>query len=142
MPDIGALLKSEITRLSRKEAKSESDILRRASAQYRRDIAALKRQVADLQKVVNRLGGAVAKAAPKLAAPAADSGTPTRFVPKGLTSMRKRLGLSQAELAHLLGVSGQSVYQWERGTTRPRAEPLRKIVALRSVTKAVKSKRT
>ena len=40
MANIGALLKSEITRLSRKEAKSESDTLRKASAQYRRDIAA------------------------------------------------------------------------------------------------------
>jgi DNA-binding XRE family transcriptional regulator len=29
-------------------------------------------------------------------------------------SLRGRLGLSQSDLAVLLGVTGQSVYQWER----------------------------
>ena len=43
MPNIAAVLKEEITRLARKEAKSQVAPLKMANAQYRRDIAALKR---------------------------------------------------------------------------------------------------
>ena len=33
---------------------------------------------------------------------------------KSIRKMRHKLGLTQGEFAQLLGVSGQSVYQWER----------------------------
>ena len=46
MPNIGTLLKEEITRLSRKEARSQVEPTKKASVQQRKDIAALKRQVA------------------------------------------------------------------------------------------------
>jgi hypothetical protein len=39
MANIGALLKSEITRLARKEAKAQTATLRKLGASYRRDIA-------------------------------------------------------------------------------------------------------
>lgn len=137
MPNIGAVLKSEITRLSRKEAKTESDALKKASAQYRRDIAALKRQVADLEKFVKRLGHTMAKTTSALPADKPDQeGKPMRFVAKGLVSLRKRLGLTQGALADVLGVSSASIFNWESGNTKPRAEQLQKIVALRSMSKA------
>jgi len=135
MPNIGALLKSEITRLSRKEAKTEADELRKASARYRRDIAALKKQVADLEKVVKRLSSTVAKSASVAPEVPPIAATSARFSPKGLVSTRKRLGLSQGALADLLGVSLATVFNYEKGITRPRAEPMQKIIALRSVTK-------
>ena len=50
MPDIAAVLKEEIARLARKEVRSQTEGLKKASAQYRRDIAALKRQVAELER--------------------------------------------------------------------------------------------
>jgi DNA-binding transcriptional regulator YiaG len=136
MPNIGALLKSEITRLSRKEAKTEADELRKASARYRRDIAALKKQVAELDRAVKRLSGVVAKGGPSISESAASDTTSARFSPKGLVSTRKRLGLSQGGLAALLGVSLASIFNYEKGVTRPRPEVLHKIVALRSVSKA------
>jgi N-acetylneuraminic acid mutarotase len=52
MPNIASVLKEEILRLARKEARSETNALKKASAQYRRDIAALKRQITDLQRKV------------------------------------------------------------------------------------------
>ena len=36
-----------------------------------------------------------------------------------IKSMRKRLGLSQEELAQRLGVSFTSVNRWENGQTKP-----------------------
>jgi transcriptional regulator with XRE-family HTH domain len=58
---------------------------------------------------------------------------PIRFVAKGLVSLRRRLGLSAAELARLLGVSTQSIYHWEHKKTTPRKAQVAAIVALRSI---------
>lgn len=58
-----------------------------------------------------------------------------RFAAKGLRSQRNRLGLSQTDLGTLLGVSAQSIYNWESESTRPRDEQLAKLAALRGIGK-------
>jgi transcriptional regulator with XRE-family HTH domain len=58
-----------------------------------------------------------------------------RFSAKGLAAKRKRRDLSAAAMAALLGVSGQSIYKWEEGKTRPRASQLPAIAALRKMGK-------
>lgn len=133
MPNIASILKEEIARVARKEVRAETQPLKKASAHYRSDIAALKRRIAALEKLVSRLG----KAATPKALPAA-TGEPTgsfRFSASGLQAQRKRLGLSASEAAALLGVSDQSVYKWENGKTRPRASQFAAIAALRSMSK-------
>ena len=52
MPNIGTVLKDEISRLSRRASHSQIDPTRKATAQHRRDIALLKRQVAQLERQV------------------------------------------------------------------------------------------
>ena len=49
--------------------------------------------------------------------------------------MRKRLGLSAAQLAALVGVSEQSVYNWETKKATPRKEQFAAIIALRGIGK-------
>ena len=58
-----------------------------------------------------------------------------RFVAKGLRSQRDRLGLSAEGLGKVLGVSAQSVYNWESGKARPRQEQIAKLSHLRKVGK-------
>ena len=58
-----------------------------------------------------------------------------RFVAKGLKAQRSRLDISAADYARLVGVSAQSVYNWEHGHARPGAEQLGKIAKLRSIGK-------
>jgi transcriptional regulator with XRE-family HTH domain len=58
-----------------------------------------------------------------------------RFVAKGLRSQRKRLGLSQTDVGTLLGVSAQSIYNWESESARPRDDQLAKLAALRGIGK-------
>ena len=58
-----------------------------------------------------------------------------RFVAKGLRSQRSRLGLSADGFGKLVGVSAQSIYNWERGTAYPRAQQLARIAALRGIGK-------
>jgi DNA-binding transcriptional regulator YiaG len=130
MPNIGSFLKEEISRLCRRELRRETAMLKRASVVYRHDIAALKREVAALTRQIAML----AKRAPSTPeAPTNDK--PIRFVAKGLPSLRKRLGLSALQLARLLNVSEQSVYNWESKKTTPRKEQVAAIAALRSVGK-------
>jgi DNA-binding XRE family transcriptional regulator len=133
MPNIGTLLRDEISRLSRKEIRSQVDSTRKATTQHRRDISALKRQVAQLERQVTLLSRRVPGA--PTAAPPAPGEPRVRFVAKGLRSQRVRLGLSASDFGRLLGVSAQSIYNWERGLARPRAEQLAKLTALRAVGK-------
>ncbi|RYG14878.1 MAG: XRE family transcriptional regulator [Burkholderiales bacterium] len=133
MPNIASVLKEEIARVARKESRGDNQKLKKSSAQYRTDIAALKRRVLALEKLVGRLGRSSRRAAP-----AETDGEPSsrlRFSAKGLASQRKRLGLSAAEAGAIIGVSGQSIYKWEDGKARPRASQLPGIAGLRGMSK-------
>lgn len=133
MPNIATILKAEIARVARKETRADTQQLKKASAHYRSDIAALKRRIAALEQLVGRLGKAAVKTAP--AAKADEPASSFRFSASGLQAQRKRLGLSASEAALLLGVSDQSVYKWENGKTRPRASQFASIAALRGMSK-------
>lgn len=132
MPNIGALLKQEIVRLSRREVRTQVQATRKSSALYRGHIAALKRQVATLESQVALLERKVlAKPRPTNG----DSSTRIRFVAKGLKSQRNRLGLSAADYGRLVGVSAQSIYNWEHGNASPRAGQLSVIATIRGMGK-------
>ena len=133
MSNIGAFLREEITRLSRKEVRSQVDPTRKFTAQHRRDIAALKRQIAQLERQVKQLSRNVLGA--RTTAVSGSPAKPTRFSAKGLHSNRNRLGLSAIEFGKLVGVSAQTIYNWEQETTRPRAEQLDKLATLRGLGK-------
>ena len=133
MADITRIFKEEIARLARKEIRAETERLKKASAQYRSDIAALKRQVADLEK---QLGRAARQTRPvESPAPSNGEDAPHRFSVKGLKSLRARLEISAADFARLLGVSPQTIYNWETEKTRPRADQVAAIAGLRMIGK-------
>jgi DNA-binding transcriptional regulator YiaG len=130
MPNFSSLFKDEVTRLARRQVRHEVESLKKASGQYRRDIAALKREVARLGRQAART-----ERTRKSAESPTDSASNTkiRFVAKGLKSQRERLGLSAAEYAKLVDVSQQSIYNWESGSTRPRAEQIAVLASLRAL---------
>jgi len=133
MPNIGSILKSEIARVARKEVRGETLGLKGAVRACRAEIAALKRRTHTLEQDLRRLSKATARVAP-VAAKDVSSKT-LRFSPKGLASQRRRLGLSADACGLLVGASGQSIYNWEQGKSRPRAAHLPAIAALRSMGK-------
>ena len=133
MPNFGTVLRDEISRLSRREVRSQVDATKRATAQHRRHIAALKRQVAQLERQVAVLARKVLET-PEARTNASTAARP-RFVAKGLRSQRNRLGLSAADYGKLLSVSAQSVYSWERGLASPRNAQLARLAALRGIGK-------
>ena len=135
MANIARVLREEILRLSRKETRSQTIGTKKAAAQHRHDIAALKRQVADLQRQVNLLLSRASKGGASHAHTAGTNGTRIRFVAKGLRSHRTRLGLSAGDFGKLVGASANSVYAWETGKTVPRREQIAKIAVVRAMGK-------
>jgi DNA-binding transcriptional regulator YiaG len=133
MPNIGSVLRDEISRLSRREVRKLTNATKAATTIHRRHIAALHRRVRQLERDLAALRKKGAPSA-QASAPAAKS-APLRFVAKGLRSHRRRLGLSANEFGKLIGVSANSVYAWEGGSTAPRKEQVAKIAALRAVGK-------
>ena len=134
MANFATALKAEVVRLARREIRGQTLALQKASAAHRRQIAALRRQVVALERKAKTLVKNSARAAP-VAAAADGEGSSVRFVAKGLKSLRGRLGLSAGELGRLLGVSGQSVYNWENQKAVPRRAQVQALAQLRGLGK-------
>jgi DNA-binding transcriptional regulator YiaG len=132
MSNVASALREEISRISRKEIRRETSSLKKASTIYRSEIAALKRRVQELERQLRRASRGGERPVP--AAANEDSVSQgTRFSARSMASQRKRLGLSAAECGLLIGASSQSVYNWEEGKARPRAQHLPAIFALRNL---------
>lgn len=133
MPNIASNLKSEISRVARKEVRGETLGLKKATSAYRAEIAALKRLMQTLEQEVRRLSKVGAKPTPVgvTEAPA----TKLRFTAEGFAAQRRRLQLSAHDCGLLVGASGRSVYHWEAGKGKPRPKLLPAIAALRTMGK-------
>lgn len=133
MPNIATALRDEIKRLSRQQSRTQVEPTKKATATHRRDIALLKRQVVQLERQVKSL---LRRASGASHVPQETTPEPTvRFIAKGIRSHRDRLGLSAEGLGKVLGVSAQSVYNWESGKVRPRQDQIAKLSHLRKVGK-------
>ena len=132
-------LKAEIARIARKAVRAETGALKKANAQYRSEIAALKRRLGELERAQARLAkGQGERTTPRQAKAQAEEDATAqglRFRVAGFANLRKKLGLSAAEMGQLIGVSAQSVYHWESGKSRPRAAQLAAIAAVRGLGK-------
>ena len=133
MPNIASVLKAEITRIARKEAKSEIGALKKAASLYRSEIAALKRRMHTLEQQLRRLSKVRAKTSRDDNGDDFSSAGKLRFSAKGLSAQRRRLGLSAHDCSLLLGTSQQTIYNWEQGKARPLAQHLPAIAALRTM---------
>ena len=130
MPNIAAVLKEEICRLAKKEVKAQVGKTQKSSAQYRRDIANLKRLLSQQEREIKLLKKQQGQT-PKEEEPL-DS---VRFSARSVKAQRSRLGLSAADYGKLVGVSGLTIYNWEHDKSRPRKAQLAALVAVRGIGK-------
>jgi DNA-binding transcriptional regulator YiaG len=119
MANVLQALKEEIGRVAKRELKKDMVRIRQDTIWLKKNVADLKRRVVVLERE-NRLLRAKSTRLEKETAPAAENLEKMRVTGKMIRSLRKRLGIAQVELGQLLGVSGQSVYQWERKDDRLR----------------------
>jgi len=126
MPNFAQTLKQEISRVARKEVREDIAALRKSVTTHRSEIAALKRMVKELGSQLRLAQKAVAHAAPATAEKKA-AGRPGRkraFSADRLKAKRQTLGMSQMQMAQLLGISSLSLWKWESGQVTPRTSML------------------
>lgn len=105
-------LRSEISKVARREIKQELDPIKRVNASQRKYIADLRREIADLQKEVKLLQKECD--VPAEAVKADEQEQRFWITGKGVLSLRKRIDITQVELAQLAGVTQQTVVRWEK----------------------------
>ena len=119
--------------MARKELKPELQGLRKALTHHRSEIAALKREVkalTSLVKTAQRQVKAVDVAKAPAKVPAVKKPRQAGFEAQALLDKRTALGLTQKDMATLLGASSLSVYKWESGQVQPRAAQLERIAVV------------
>lgn len=135
MPNIAALLKSEISRVARKEVRAETDSLRKLVSAQRSAIASLKRELADLRKEQKQSAQPKKTVDVSMDAPQAGE-VKRRFSASRLATHRQKTGLSASDYGALVGISGQSIYHYEQGKARPHAAVVRKLSMIKELSKA------
>ena len=135
MGKVGSIIKSEIIRLAKRE-------LRQVSIPLGRDVRSLKNTVSQLRKSVLVLERFVAqrqkessKREIRLEA-SPEELKKSRFSPRLIQSLRKKLRITQKELAVLAGVTVGAVHQWEMGKFQPKTVKKARLVALRKLTRS------
>jgi DNA-binding transcriptional regulator YiaG len=129
MPDLAKALNAEIRRLARREAKAMVAPLHKALSQLRRQVWRLNRDARSLSRQLAEKStrpAALAEPAPEVAARG-------RISPRLVAKLRARLGLSLGEFAVLLGVSSNSVFNWEHGKSRPNRALRARLIAARQL---------
>ncbi len=91
-------LKTEISRLAKKEVRAETQALKKATAQYRSEIAALKRRVADLESQIKKIGKSAARSRTVETESSDEVGPALPFRVAGFAALRKKLAISAAEM--------------------------------------------
>jgi DNA-binding transcriptional regulator YiaG len=134
MTTLAIALKDEIRRLARKEIRAQTGKQARAVAQYRREIARLKRQQREHEKKIAFLAAQARKSQP-FAPAKTEQNADLRFSARSVKAQRRRTGLSAADYAKLVGVSSLTIYNWEHNKSRPRKEQFAALVSLRNLGK-------
>ena len=131
MPSISKLMNAEISRLARREARSLIAGIKKDTIRLKKYTAALKRKVAELEKANKQIINQSRPITPDISPESA----PKCLTSRNILAMRKRLKLSQALFAKLVGVTDQSVYNWEakKGKLKLRGETLSKVIAVRGM---------
>jgi DNA-binding transcriptional regulator YiaG len=103
-------------------------VTRKPIATLRRAVSELKRQVAELKRLLRAVQKGGQPRAATAASPESEAVNPSRIRPTGpmVRKLRAKQGLMQAEFAKLAGISGLTVYMWEKsaGRINPRGRAL------------------
>ena len=117
MSNVVKILKGEIARISKKEAKSATQVIGKSNIWLRKTVADLKKRLVLLEKENKHLVVAIKKfQVEQSQKPDQEEGKKARFTSRGVRALRKKLRLSQADFGKLVGATTHAVYLWEKKT--------------------------
>jgi DNA-binding transcriptional regulator YiaG len=132
MGKVGSIINSEIIRLTKGEVRKVSIPLKRDVRLLKNMISPLRKSVLTLERFAAHQQKELSKREIRLEAPSEEI-KQSRFSPRLLQSLRKRLGITQKELAILAGVTVGAAHLWESGKFRPKENKMGVLVALRKL---------
>jgi DNA-binding transcriptional regulator YiaG len=141
--NIAQVLKAEISRISKHEAKLLTSTTRSTAIQLKKTTADLKNRLSILEKSNKELQKQVESLVASIPKPAEEPEAKGWISGKGVKAMRKKMGVSQKELAKLTGVSTGAVVQWERqaGMLKLKDASKKAIMDIRGIGKVEARKR-
>jgi DNA-binding transcriptional regulator YiaG len=138
MGKLTEVLRAEITRLARREIKQSALSLASNVTALKRSVSKVLQALAVLERKLDGQTAAL-RALQTGQVVAEDLGAEdkqSRLSAGLLKKLRKRLKISQMELARLVGVSHPAVAAWEQGRAKPRESTRAAIIALRALSPA------
>jgi DNA-binding transcriptional regulator YiaG len=132
MGKVGSIIKSEIIRLAKRELSKVSNPLGRDVRLLKNMISPLRKSVLSLERFAAHQQKELSNREIRIEAPPEEI-KQSRFSPRLLQSLRKRLGITQGELAILAGVTVGAAHLWETGKFRPKDNKMGVLVALRKL---------
>ena len=114
MSNIAKVLKAEIMRISRKEAKGATQGIGKSNTWLRKIVADLNKRVVLLEKENKHLVAAARKNQVESPQKPDEEISKARLTSKGIRRLRRKLRLSQLDFGKLLGTTPHSVYLWEK----------------------------
>ncbi|MDI6754140.1 MAG: helix-turn-helix domain-containing protein [Thermodesulfobacteriota bacterium] len=134
MGKIENIVKSEIVRLAKREVRAAFFPLRREVHRMRLNLSRLSKNFISLDRLakeqVRQGDSKKLKMETNL-----EQAKAARFTPERIRLLRKKLGISQKDLAVLAGVSMGAVASWEKGKFHPKLEKKATLVAIRKLRK-------
>ena len=132
MGKIEDVVRSEIVRLAKKQLRADVLPLTREVRELKRTVSRMNKTVAMLERIVARQQREMQQQKAQLQV-SDDEVKRARFSPALIQKLRKRLGLTQSDMATLVGVSPATIGFWESGDTAPRDANRAALVALRKL---------
>jgi DNA-binding transcriptional regulator YiaG len=114
MSNFAKVLRYEISRISRKETKSSIGGIGKSQKGLKKTVADLKKRVLLLEKVNKGLVAAMNRYQAEQPETPPEETKKARFTSKGIRTLRRRLRLTQADFAELVGATIHAVYLWEK----------------------------
>jgi len=127
-------IKSEISRLAKREVRGTFLPLKREVWKMRLRLSNLSKNFAFLDRLTREQVRQEESKKLRLEA-SVEEVKASRFTPERISNLRRRLGLTQRELAFLTGVTVGAVGLWEKGKFRPNVHKKAVLVALRKLSK-------
>jgi len=132
MGKLEGTIKSEIERLAKREVHTVSVPLKREVRLLKITVSQLRRAVLSLERFAAHQQKELSKREIRLEVTPEDL-KKSRFSPRLIRTLRKKLKITQKELAILLGVTVGATHQWEIGKFAPKAEKKVALAALRKL---------
>ncbi len=133
--NLGKIIKDEIRRIATLESRRSATKVAKQLAQQKRDIADLKKRVRQLERDNRRLVSRAEKKREEALQPTEQEKERARITAEGIKRLREKFGMSQREFGLLVGVTAQSVYNWEHqeGTLTLRSNAKEGVLAARKM---------